>query len=653
MKIIGDPIFARDETGRLRSKVGTVFLRTPGLVTKAGIHITQRIEWIRHLNAERAERGEGKLSDTEVDEEMRLSVDLLFDDQHVLIRPDPYAMDLAFEADELLQTLVSKRHIRFLNIQDARVRSALSQRGENWRMSRLPCSPEEINRLIAASRTAIGGLPIYFYNHAVGTRFLTLATLLWLRGQPDDVFRGHLAEIAKYSAKRNRFGHPEVDIFPQGCRFKRQAFEALNVDGLEIGALRAAFDKLLAAFTHSVPQDLRQDDVGNIEWRNLMCSALISQANAVASDEVVPGMSPEFYMQIEWLPGARIDKGELIFDPVFEEPDTSPDDPELQSICDMRAKGIILNYVRQYANIEFINVGRIARSLSIREPDAPQRSNVYVVQVKDRDRPQADFHVLRFQKWCVYEHLDEGKPLLQAIMEAVDYTDYILDRRLGCRQLGMNMPGRCSAQRLRETYDGKNKEYQGTRVWVIYFERDYIRGIATDKIHHRRYADPEFSRRLARLLGAAAAVNMIVGRAHYDKRVMFDDGDEVITLDEDGLPGDLVVSDHTGTFTEYQTPLAANAAAYAGPVNRRAALMPDAAGFAEVYLESLRARFGQIRDEYFRRRRAFDNLFKHQEIDPQGNFAFRWQRVLQRIEETDLDALEAAIRGNITVLNAR
>ncbi len=649
MKIIGDPIFARDETGRLKSRVGTVFLRTPGLVTKAGIHMMQRMEWIRHLNAERAASGADKLTDAEVDEEMRLSVDLLFDEQHVLIRPDPNAMDLAFEADEILQDMVSKRKIRFLNIQDARVRSALSVRGEHWRMSRLPRSSEEMNRMIAASRVAIDGMPIYFYNHDLGIRFLTLETMTWLRGQPDDVFRSHLAEIAKYSAKRNRFGYPEIDIFPQDCRFKRQAFEALNVKGLEIGALREAFDKLLEAYTQSVPQELRQDDVGNTEWRNQMCSALISQANAVVSDEVVAGMSPEFYMQIEWLPGARIDKGELIFDAVFEEPEHSPDAPDLHSLCDMRAKGIILNYVRQCANIEFINVGRITRSLSTREQDTVRRSSVYVAQVKENDRTQADFHVLRFQKWCVYEHLDEGKPLLQAIMEAVDYTDYILDRRLGCRQIGMNIPSRCVSQRLRETYNGTNKEYQGTRVWVIYFERDYIRGIVTDKIHHRRYADHEFCRRLAGLLGAAAAVNMIVGRAHYDKRVMFDDGDEVLVLGDDGLPKDLIVSDHTGTFAEYQAPLEAAAAAYAEPVNRRSARMHNAAEFAEIYLDALRARFEQVRDEYLRRRRAFDNLFKHQPVDPQGNFAYRWKCVLRRMEETDLDALTAAIRRHFTV----
>ena len=174
MKLLGEPIFSRDETGRLKSRIGTVFLRTPGLVTQTGIHATQRVAWIKELNRARLAAGLPKLTNDEIDAEMSSSVDLLFDDQFVLIRPDPYAMDLAFEADELLQTLVSKRKIRFLNTQHERVRYSLCARGENWRMSRIPCSPEEMNRLIASSRVAIDGLPIYFYNPSTGTRFLTL-----------------------------------------------------------------------------------------------------------------------------------------------------------------------------------------------------------------------------------------------------------------------------------------------------------------------------------------------------------------------------------------------------------------------------------------------------------------------------------------------
>ncbi len=650
MKLLGEPIFSRDETGRLKSRIGTVFLRTPGLVTQTGIHATQRVAWIKELNRARLAAGLPKLTNDEIDAEMSSSVDLLFDDQFVLIRPDPYAMDLAFEADELLQTLVSKRKIRFLNTQHERVRYSLCARGENWRMSRIPCSPEEMNRLIASSRVAIDGLPIYFYNPSTGTRFLTLDSFGWLERLPSDAFRAHLREISKHCGLRNRFGHPEVDIFPPGCAFTRQAFEALNVEGLTDDALRTAYLKLLATFRETVPDALKEESVDNIEWRNLLCSALILQPNAVVAEEIIPGISPEFYMQIEWLPGARIENEELIFDPVFEEPDDAPEDLELRALCDLRAKNVIFNYVRELSNIEFINVGRISRSLSTRSKDFHHRPNVYIVQVKEENKPAPDLHVLRFQKWCVSEHLDEGKDLVQAIMEAADYTDYILDRRLGCRQLGMNLPDKVTNGRIREVYTGANKQYHGVRCWVIYFERDYIKGSATDKISARRYANPEFNRRLGRLLGEAAATNMIVGRTYSDKRVMFDDGDEVLLLDNEGLPDQLIVSDHTGTFTEYQYPLHVFASAYAAAVNARAANMPNAHEFAEIYLAAFLARFERIQQEYLRRKRAFDNLFKHLPVDPKGSFAYRWQCILFRLANTSAPALAQAIRSHIEVM---
>ena len=38
MKTIGEKIFAKDADGNLLSRIGTMFLRTPGLVTAKGVH---------------------------------------------------------------------------------------------------------------------------------------------------------------------------------------------------------------------------------------------------------------------------------------------------------------------------------------------------------------------------------------------------------------------------------------------------------------------------------------------------------------------------------------------------------------------------------------------------------------------------------------
>ena len=46
MKLIGERIFAKDADGRLLSRIGTMFFRTPGLVTAEGLHATQRLMWI-------------------------------------------------------------------------------------------------------------------------------------------------------------------------------------------------------------------------------------------------------------------------------------------------------------------------------------------------------------------------------------------------------------------------------------------------------------------------------------------------------------------------------------------------------------------------------------------------------------------------------
>ncbi|MBQ6009559.1 MAG: hypothetical protein IJL17_13550 [Kiritimatiellae bacterium] len=57
MKILGEPIFAKNPDGSLKSRIGTIFFRTPGLVTQRGIHAMQRMAWIRSLNDARAAAG--------------------------------------------------------------------------------------------------------------------------------------------------------------------------------------------------------------------------------------------------------------------------------------------------------------------------------------------------------------------------------------------------------------------------------------------------------------------------------------------------------------------------------------------------------------------------------------------------------------------
>jgi hypothetical protein len=360
------------------------------------------------------------------------------------------------------------------------------------------------------------------------------------------------------------------------------------------------------------------------------------------------GLGSEFFMQVEWLPGGRIEDGELLFDTIFDEHERAPNDPDLAALCDERARGFMFNFVREFGDIEYANIGRVVGSLSQRPKTAGRRA-VFVAEIKQQGNEHPVVRILRFQKWGIHEHLDEGKDLLGSIMEAEEYTEYILDRRLGCRQLGMNLAVRIATRKLHEKYSGPRTECQGQRVWSTYFERDYIAGVATDKIPRSRYQSIEFAHRLAVLLGQAAAVNVIVGRMNLDNRVLFDDGDEVLVEDDKGLPADIVVSDHTGTFTDYRSDLKDLAPAYALPVVRRAMWLADPLAFADAYVTAFVERFVHIQEEYRKRRRAFDTLFKHLQRDESGSFAYRWERILKRLNTIDAAALGEVVRRNITL----
>jgi hypothetical protein len=637
---------ARDAQGRLRSRIATSFPRSRTIVTLPGIHATQRMAYVHAVNSDRQLRDLPPLTEEEEMSEWQQSVDLIVDDDAILVRPDPDNMPLAFEADEQLQELVSKQKVKFLFVMNQKVRQSIKERGENWRIAALPQTPEDMKSMIGSSRIGIGGRAIYYYNRIVGTRFLTYAAFESLGDLAPVELATHLGEIHDFSARHNRRGYPEISFFASDGTFGPDDFVASDALALTPDGIRAHYEMLKGRFRQAVRPDLWEDNPDNLEWRNTMFAALIAQRDETIPEETLLGLSSEFFMQIEWLPGGRIEEGELVFDPLFDEFEHTPDSPELRLLCDDKARGFIFNFVREFGDIEYVNIGRIVGSLSQR-PTATGRRDVYVAEVKQRNTPRPFVRIIRMQKWGIREHLEENKDLLRAIMEAEEYTDYILDRRLGCRQLGMNLPPRITTRKLGERYHGSRHEYEGQMIWSTYFERDYVVGIATDKIPRSRYQNPPYARLLAELLGRTAATNIVVGRMNLQNHVLFDDGDEVVVEGASGLPSDIVVSDHTGTFVDYTSPLEAQAPAYALPILRRASFLPKPAECAEAYIKAFGERFTFIQQEYRKRKRAFDTLFKHRRRDEHGSFAYRWERVLDRLNRTDGAAITAALRAHL------
>ena len=601
MKILGDPIFSKNPNGTLKSRIGTLFFRTPGLVTQKGVHAMQRIAWVKELNRERAEAGQPELTEREATAEWAD----------------------AFKADEVLQTLVSKRRIRFLNTHAAKVRDALRARGENWRMARAPQSAEEIDRAIAAARVAIQHEPIYYYNANTGTRYLTAGSL------------GKVCVLPPLI---------HTPVSPD-CAF---AFNAVKPGEQDDAALRSAVEAAATKWRLALPANLRDETSANLDWRNTMSAAISRRPNEteVGDQDLIQGISPEFYRQIEWLPGGSVVDGQLIFDPLFDEAQRTQD-PELLELCDFRVRSIIFNLLRLLGTVEYVNIGRIAHSLARRPIAGQKRGNVYIVQYKEVGKDYCRVFVIRFQKWGIAEHLDAGKDLLHAIFEASEYADYILDRRLACRQLGMNLPHQVGFGQFTEKYLGHN-QYYGTTVRAFYYLRSYIRGIASDKVPPERFRNPAFARAFATLMGEAAALDMIVGRAATETgECLFDTNYEVLQCGEDGLPCGLVVTDHTGSFVKYRESYDELVGAYANVVRRREKFVGDYPAFAKAYVQAFERRLAAVQAAYRTRRRGFDELFLHRPYDQAGSGAFRWTSVLKRLDGCDPAAVAAALKKAI------
>ena len=644
LSIIGEHPLARGENGKLKSRIGTLFPGTGALVTLPGIHATQRLAYIERLSRTRLDSGQPALSREQELSVWTRAVDLIMEDDAILIRPDPDKMDLAFLADELLQELVPKHKIRFLYVLNKKVRSAIKRRGECWRISPLPRSVAEMDRMIASSKIGISGREIYYYNRASGTRFLTFYGFTQLAVLTDEELRAHLLEIQEFSGRVSAQGQPEVDFFMAGPSFSKASFDPYDFRALDSDALWAVYRKLAQDFRRAVPAEYRWDDLRNVAWRSRVFASLIGQDGEVVSEEMLLGLSPEFFMRIQWLPGGRIEDGELIFDSVFEQ----SDNPGLQRLCDESSRGFIFNLVREYGDLEYANIGRVNESLSNRRAGEGRR-DVYIAEFKEQNSDREAVIIIRMQKWGVREQLDEGKGLSDAVVRSDDYTEYVLDRRLACRQLGMRLPARATARKISEKYRGIRAELEGTVIWSPYFEREYIRGIATDKIPDHRFEKEGFSLEFARLLGEAAATNMIVGRCDREGGILFDDGDEVLVEDDAGRPLEMIVADQTGNFVDYLGELTRVAPEYAGPINRRAEHVPDFKRFAQVYLDAFVKRFSSTQDEYRRRRKAFDTLFGHRPRDENGSIAYRWEKVLERLDRSDAQQLEALIREKLAV----
>jgi hypothetical protein len=427
LELIGPHPFARNERGDQISRIGTLFPAKSALYTRPpAVHAMQRGGFIDHLNARGASQGLNPFSPEEEETIVAQSVDLFFEPDHIQIRPDPERMDLAFCADELLQQMVSKRQVRFLSVSDPRVREAIKRQGEYWRLSTVPKTDEGREKIVSASKVAIHGSPIYYYNRLTGTRWLTWQAFDGLGNLDHAALARHLQEIAEHSARRNRLGRPEIDFFAaELCRFGPRDFGNIPFETLPSEELRAKYEELKARFRLAVHEAFTHDDCRNRPWAERILSTLVLDGNETETEQVLSGLSPEFFLRIDWLAGGRFEEGEFLLDPIFEEAASHPNDTDLQRLCDPRAKEIIFNIIRDYGDLEYINVGCIRESLSLDRPQKDVRRGVYLAEFLPKGEAASLKRFMRLQKWGVWEHLDELKDLLHSIQESEQNTPTI------------------------------------------------------------------------------------------------------------------------------------------------------------------------------------------------------------------------------------
>ncbi len=636
--IFGPDLLAVDAAGRPLSPIASVFPRHRAVVTGRGIHATQAGMFIDYLASRVLTQGSGGFQYEDEDQVYQDAVALLIHGQVVLIRSEPAAMERMFAADEILQKVVAKEQIQFTGVHLPEVRAHLRHRGESWRMSQPSRSVEEMCAYIERSRASVGTGAVYYHNAQTGSRFLSYTEFMrirpLLRSDTAEAL-ARLKEIVQLTRLINNQGVRELALFLENGR----SLEVYALEGViaelqrpdgpaDVAAAETRFDEFAAAFAAAAGEDLCTDDANDPAWRTAMFCRL-SDINEKAVEECVLGLSQEFYLNVRWLPGARIVDGELLFERNVEN----------------RIASLIAYFHGAHEGLASINIGRVERP---QNPDRPrdERRDVLVIALGFPDGRE-ELHVARMARWDVVHRLNQGKPLVQAIGETVLYRGFIFDRLHAATELHMPIPPFEELQIEDELPGG------GLKYPVFFFSRPYVPGMVSSRIPPHRYGGEHkerFITGLAGCLGHAALVSLALGRADvYLGTVHFDDGDEIVQLDAEGIPCRVVIAETTGSFADWWTPMkdllpqclvrVAQHLEKARAQGASAAALNAAAGaFAARFLEELTRTQELVRTA----RARLYALFADRQREP-GGIRFRWEHVLARIETTNAGELREVI----------
>ena len=624
--ILGPDFFATDQDCKPLSPIAVIFPKLLLLVTGRGIHaelVVMGGEVLRAWLLKTEERDPTAEEEEEIYENV---VSLLVRDPIVLIRSYPDDMERVFAADELLQRLLPKERIQFTGVHIAEVREQLRRRGENWRFSPPPRSAKEICHHIHASRVQVKTGTTYYQNAQSGERFLTYEEFIrirpLLRQAPGEAL-ARLKEIDYLSRLVNDQEAPELSFFiPTKKRLATNLLEDLtlaleNADSRQdLEQAEDFFDHFAMSFAGAAGDELTVDGEKHTTWQTTMFCRLYDLDEELVEERTL-GLSPEFHLNVRWLPGAQLGENEVTFEAKSEP----------------RVRSLITYFLQTWPGIVSINIGRVESSLTERDRTGEERE-VFLV-VLGLAQGGEEIRLLRLMKWDVIHRLKQGFPLSQAISDTIRYRDYVVDRLRATTALEIPILS-YSAIEFAEEIQGIGQ------IPVFFFDRRYVAGMVSDKIPLHYFAKKGFVVRLARLLGAAAAASMVLGRASYRRGdLFFDDGDEVIQLNGEKLPERLIISETTGSFTNSTTPISellpqclSHLAVHLKKARDRGISREDLKTAVAVFAEALRTEIERMQSLLSDQSVALQSLFDGQTSEP-GSLRERWKSMMDRLAATD------------------
>jgi len=535
-----------------------------------------------------------------------------------------------------------------------------------------------------------------------------------------DVLAGQFADIISLLNDVNREGQPSLEFF--GLDYvklknpQEELFKAIDFMNAEKTSGRPLHDDrqvdemlsgLASKFSLAINPKYRLKDLNEPVFRNGLYQA-IRGFKAETSQEVRIGLSTEFLGEIEWQPGARVvSEG---YPQTRTHPLAKPHVISLILDLEVRCH-------QEGVKLDHVNVGSVVESLSkLRKLSREEHREVYIIEWKAKGSDERHVEVARRVKWdelhyreglefdvegtgqkaffsrktvkrlitdteqhwwkpskeeTAYEPLTDFKGRLvvgtgrmldgdTALRLAREYDDYRKARRFFEDLMGVERPKFRRITRFEETSAGFEKP-----ITVSFDVRDYVFGMAVDKIPQDLYGRPEFVKQLCDFMGKEAAINFTMGRRNpYTKNVIYGDGDEVVEV-SDNAPNPqirrILLTDSSSILGDVDSAYTEFTPAYAGWLRKTLGQAGKEGASREILSEMEKSFYSGLTREYGRLKlvdaqngalkgmnRIESTMGSYESL---GSRRFGWEtasalssRALKRLRETGVKDITDSIR---------